>query len=363
MNMLWPGSIYLYGLIPLLIALYIWALRRRRKFVVRYSSLSLVREALPPRAGWRRHIPFVLFLLGLASLIMALTRPVTYTRVPAGGSTVILAMDVSRSMRQSDIAPSRLEAAKEAALVFIDSQPATTQVGVVAFSGYAELILPPTTDQESMRAAVKSLTLGRRTAIGSGIIESLDAISEVIDGITPVTGGDGSGAASGSGSTDNPSPAPADAIFAPAIIVLLTDGVSTTGPLPLEAATLAVERGIRVYTIGFGTEQGEAGFGMRFPRNDDPFGGGGSDPNSQQQGGGWFRRGIDEETLREIASMTGARYYAADSARELEEVFTNLPTNLITRPETTEISVIFTAAGALLAAAALLLSMRWQPLP
>lgn len=357
MNMLWPGMVYLLGLIPLLIIGYIWALRRRRRFVVRYSSLSLVRAALPPRAGWRRHIPFALFLLGLASLVLALTRPVVYTRVPAGGSTVILAMDVSRSMRQRDISPNRLEAAKEAALAFIESQPVTTQVGVVAFSGYAELILPPTTDQESLRAAVQSLTLGRRTAIGSGIIKSLDAIAEAVGGITPVTGGEG---------TLDPSrgaPDQAGEFFNPAIIVLLTDGVSTTGPLPLEAAQFAVERGIRVYTIGFGTEQGEAGFGMRFPSNDDPFGGGGRSSNGQQMGGGWFRRGIDEDTLRQVASLTGGRYYAADSASELEEVFTNLPTNLITRPETTEISVIFTAAGALLAAAALLFSMRWQPLP
>jgi len=375
MNMLWPGSLYLLGLIPLLIAVYILALRRRRKFVVRYSSLSLVRQALPPRSNLRRHIPFVLFLLGLASLIMALTRPVTYTRVPAGNSTVILAMDVSRSMRQRDIQPSRLEAAKEAALTFIEHQPPSTQIGVVAFSGYAELILPPTTDSERLRAAVQSLTLGRRTAIGAGIIESVDAIAEVFDGMTPVTGGsgitDGSGSTDGGGATDLlPQAAPEGGVFAPAIIVLLTDGVSTTGPLPLDAAQQAVERGIRVYTIGFGTENGEAGFGVRRQPNDDPSGGG-SDPNGQlfpdpQQGGqqgGWFRRGIDEDTLRNIASITGARYYAADSASELEEVFSNLPTNLVTRPETTEISVLFTAIAALMAAAAMLLALRWQPLP
>ena len=153
MDLLWPGFLILLGLIPLLIAAYIWMLRRRRRFAVRYSSLALVREALPHQSRWRRHVPFALFLLALSSLIVALSRPVTIISVPTGQVTVILTIDVSRSMCSTDIQPSRIEAAQAAALSFIQRQQATTQIGIVAFSGYAELIQPPTTDTEALQAA------------------------------------------------------------------------------------------------------------------------------------------------------------------------------------------------------------------
>lgn len=347
MQMLWPGFLALLGLIPLLIAVYIWRLRRRR-FVVRYSSLSLIREALPHQSRLRRHLPFALFLLALTSLVLAMTRPVNFTRIPAGKSTIILAIDVSRSMRQADIPPSRLAAAKDAALSFVVRQPPNTQIGVVAFSGYAELILPPTNDQQALRAAIDSLTTGRRTAIGLGIIESVDAIAKTMNGVMPVT--------SENGTNSDPSPLP-EGTYIPAIIVLLTDGVTTTGPLPLEAAPEAVKRGIRIYTIGFGTEQGEAmPWDQQGPRaNGAPQGG---DPRM----GGWFRRGIDEETLRNVAQMTGGKYYTATSAGDLQSVFEKLPTNLVTRRETVEISVFFVATGILLASAAIALSMLWNPL-
>lgn len=349
MEMLWPGSLLLLGLIPLLIGVYIWRLRRRR-FVVRYSSLSLIRDALPRQSHLRRHLPFALFLLGLASLVVALSRPVEHTRVPAGQSTIILALDVSRSMRQADVPPSRLAAAKDAALSFVRRQQPNTQIGVVAFSGYAELILPPTNDQQSLQAAIDSLTTGRRTAIGLGILEAVDAIAETLDGVVPVTGSDGA--------LSDPAPLP-EGSYIPAIIVLLTDGVSTTGPMPLEAAPEAAKRGIRIYTIGFGTEQGEA---MPWGQPD-PGQMGGSDPQGGQGFRGWFRRGIDEATLRDVAQLTGGQYYTAVSASDLQSVFEKLPTNLVTRRETVELSVLFVAIGVLLTAAAIALSMLWNPLP
>jgi Ca-activated chloride channel family protein len=324
---------------------------RRRRFAVRYSSLALLRQALPQQSRWRRHLPFALFLLALASLVFALSRPVTSVDVPAGRATIILAMDVSRSMCATDIAPNRLEAAKTAALSFIRRQASSTQIGIVAFAGFAELIQPPTTDQEVLQDAVESLNTARRTAIGSAILKSLDAIAEINPDVAPSMVGGSSGV--------EPTPVP-EGVYTPDIIVLLTDGASNAGPWPLDAAQQAVDRGVRVYTIGFGTEQGS----VSLPFCGQGFQGGNSFGGGQGfGGGGGFRRGIDEETLKEIADMTGGTYYSAESAGELQNVFRELPTYLITKRELIEISVAFTAVGAFLAALAVALSLIWHPLP
>jgi Ca-activated chloride channel family protein len=354
MDWLWPGFLLLLGLIPLAVAVYIWTLRRRRRYAVRYSSLALVREALPRPSRLRRHLPFALLLFALTSLVLALSRPVAVVSVPSGQATVILAIDVSRSMCQTDIQPNRLAAAQAAALSFIQRQSSLTQIGIVAFAGFAQVIQPPTTDQEVLQGAVENLVTGRRTAIGSGILESLDTIAEFDPNVAPSETGAVAGAA--------PTPVP-EGVYAPAIIVLLTDGVSTTGPSPLAAAQQAVDRGIRVYTIGFGTanEFGTIPFCGQQLQGGDPFGGqsfGGS-----PFGGGGFRRGIDEATLQQIADMTGGTYYAATSAGELLNVFQSLPVHFTMRQEFMEISVAFTAVGALLAALAIGLSLIWHPLP
>ncbi len=344
MDLLWPGFLILLALLPLSVAAYLIILRRRRKFAVRYSSLALVRAALPQQAQWRRHLPFALLLLALASLIGALSRPVAVVQVPSGQATIILAMDVSRSMCATDIAPSRLAAAKTAALSFIDDQSPNTQMGLVAFAGFSALIQAPTTDQDLLQDAVRGLTTGRGTAIGSGILESLNAIAEVNDDIAPVTG-----------PLTDAQLAPGAAVeFAPEIIVVLTDGVTTTGIPPLEAAEQAAVRGIRIYTIGFGTAGGGSGSvcggGQGFG-----FGGGGGG------GGGNFRRGIDEPTLIQVADMTGGDYYSAESAGELKEVLDSLPASFSTRPQTTEITFAFAALGALLALVAMTLALLWMP--
>ncbi len=176
-----------------------------------------------------------------------MSRPVAIVSVPTDQTTIILAMDVSRSMCSTDIQPNRLEAAEAAALSFIQRQESSTQIGIVAFAGFAELVQPPTTDPEVLQAAIESLMTGRRTAIGSGILASLDAIAEIDSNVAPT----GSGASSGA----SPTPVPRGA-YAPDIIVLLTDGVSNSGPHPLDAAQQAADRGVRVYTIGFGTANG-----------------------------------------------------------------------------------------------------------
>ncbi|NTU78869.1 MAG: VWA domain-containing protein [Chloroflexales bacterium] len=345
MDLLWPWSLLLLWLAPALVGLYLWMLRRGRRYAVRYSSLSLVREALSPYTQWRRHFPFALFLLAVIGLVLALARPTAVVAVPTNQTAIILAIDVSRSMCSTDIAPNRLVAAQAAARSFIERQPPGTRIGVVAFAGFAQLIQQPTTNRAALEAAVGNLTPSRGTAIGSGIIEALAAIAEVNPAIAPV--GEGS------------APAPPTGEYAPEIIVLLTDGVTTTGAPPLEAAQEAADRGVRVYTIGFGTENGSQS--RLWCGGPQPGGfGGGPQPGGF---GGRFRRGIDEATLEEIAELTGGGYYAASSAGELQEVFRSLPLTFVTRAEATEISAVFAAAGALLAALAISFSLLWNPLP
>lgn len=354
-DLLAPGALLALALLPILAVIRFWLLRRRRP-AIRYSSLSLVMDAAPRSSRVRRHLPFAVFLLALGSLVLAMARPVQIVPVPAGRTTVILAMDVSRSMCATDIPPNRLLAAENAAADFIDRQSGTTQIGIVAFAGFAEIVQPPTTDQEVLLDVVESLTTGRRTAVGSAILKSLDAIAEIDASVAPVP-------ADGAASSEEPAPVPRGA-YAPAIIVLLTDGASNAGPPPVEAAEAAAARGVRVYTIGFGTADPNAErppCGLQFVGNEPNqpgfIGGGGGG------GGGGFRRAIDEETLMAVAEATGGTYYPAESAAELHTVFANLPTDLITRHEVMEISVLFVAAGALLVGLAILLAQAWRPLP
>jgi Ca-activated chloride channel family protein len=361
MDMLWPGFLLLLGLIPLILAAYIWMLHRRRRFTVRYSSLSLVREALPHQSRLRRHLPFALFLLAITSLVLALARPALIVTVPTNQTSIILTIDVSGSMRSADIPPSRLEAAEAAAISFIQRQKSTTQFGVVAFSTIAELIQAPTTDQEALQTAIESLTTGRRTAIGSGILKAIDAIAEIDKNVAPSV-------SDANPNVVEPPPVP-KGDYAPDIIVLLTDGVSNSGLAPLDAAQQAVDRGIRIYTIGFGTANGfipfdNGQFGGFQGQGGGFFGGGGGGGGNGGFGfRGGFRTGINEAELKQIASMTGGTYHEASSASELQSVFNNLPTYLITKHEVMEISVLFAFIGALLAALAVGLSLVWHPLP
>jgi Ca-activated chloride channel family protein len=363
MDFQWSGFLVALGILPVLIAIYILSLRRRRRSGVRYSSLALIREALPGQSRLRRHLPFALVVAALGALVLSLARPIVVLSVPTNKTTILLTIDVSGSMCSSDIPPSRLEAAEAAAAAFINSQASTAQMGIVAFSSFAEVVQPPTTDRALLLNALHSLTTGRRTAIGSGILASLDAISLVDPSVAKSQTDANPGVA--------PTPVPAGD-YAPDIIVLLTDGANNTGPDPLGAARQAADRGVRVYTIGFGTANGGAlsptcaaqfigrepggggggggGFG-----SGGGFGGGG--------GGGGFPRGIDEAALTQIAALTGGTYHPAESASQLESVFQGLPTNLITAHQATEISVVFVALGSLLAGLATLLGRAWRPLP
>lgn len=352
MSLLWPGSLLLLVLIPLAIAVYVWILKRRQRFTVRYSSLSLIREAVSKQSWLRRHLPFLLFLLALTSLVFAMGRPVATVLVPSNRASIILAVDVSRSMCSTDIPPNRLMAAKNEAKAFIQNHRLGRLIGLVAFAGFAELIQPPTDDVRLLNSAVDSLTEARRTAIGSAILRSIDAIAEIDDRVAP----------SDLTPSSTVQPAAPEAGFVPHIIVLLTDGASNAGPYPLVAAEQAVARGVRVYTIGFGTTNNSSVMNCGNPFGEDPFGGGGFDQFGGGGGGG-FRRDIDEVTLKQIADLTGGEYYAATSATELQSVFANLPTYLVTTRETIEISVLFAAFGALMIIIAMVFSFLRQPLP
>ena len=360
MDFLWPNFLYLAGIIPLAVVLYVWMQRRRHRFAVRYSSLELVRTALKGQNRIKRHIPFILFLTGMCALVLALGRPAAIVSVPTDQTTIILTLDVSGSMMSRDISPSRLEAAEQAMMNFIQNQKSSTQIGVVAFSGFAELVQPPTTDQEALQNVIESLIVGRRTAIGSGILKAIDAISEVDKNVAPSVYDTSSGV--------EPTPVPPGA-YAPDIIVLLTDGVSNAGPLPLDAAQQAVDRGIRIYTIGYGTPNGSVPFGGQggfgggpYTRGGGFYGGWGGGFYGGGGFGGGFRAGIDDVDLKKIAAMTGGAYYTAGSADELQNVFQNLPTYLISKHEIMEVSVFFAAGGAVLALLAIILSFLWNPL-
>jgi Ca-activated chloride channel family protein len=359
MNFLWPWLLLFLLIIPLSIAIYIWMLRRRRKFAVRYSSLSLIREALPKSARWRQHLPFALFLLGLASLILAQARPVAEVDVPLSRTTIILALDVSRSMCATDVDPNRLAVAQDAALAFVEAQADGTQIGLVAFAGFAELIVPPTNDKGVLLDAIANLTTSFGTAIGSATLKSIDAIAEINTAVAP----------SGLNLEEENPTSEIVAAYQPDIIVLLTDGANSQGPRPLDAAQQAADRLVRVYTIGFGTDEipemvcSQAQLGGDVVNGG--FGGGFGGSFGGFGGGGNFRRFlvIDEETLQGVADLTGGEYYRAESADQLLEVFEELPTQIVLQKEAIEISVFFVAAAVILAGTAVFLSLKWRRYP
>jgi Ca-activated chloride channel homolog len=352
---LWPDFLRLLGLIPLLVAIYIWILRRQCRFVVRYSSLSVVHQAMLQPSWLRKHLPFILFIAALTSLVIATGRPLAPEAVLSGRTTIILTLDISRSMCMQDITPNRLEVARAAALSFIQHPVLGTQVGIVAFAGFAELAQEPTTDLKQLENSITNLTTATETAIGSAILRSLDAIAEVDKQVAPSQEIE----LLPDASLEQPArPKSLKEDYVPHIIVLLTDGASNTGPHPLIAAQQAAERGVRIYSIGFGTTNAAImDCWNRYP--DDPHSSSGIE---SQVGGGSPGNGPDHATLKQIAEMTGGEFYSATSAAELQLVFQKLHNYIAMTNKTIEISVFFVATGAIIAMAALILSALWHPL-
>jgi Ca-activated chloride channel family protein len=348
-------------LIPIAILLYLWMQRRKRKYAVQYASLSLIREARPGSSRWRRHVPFALLLASMAALVFALARPEATVTVPEGRTSILLALDVSRSMCSTDVEPNRLAVAQEAAKRFVDSQPKGTRLGIVAFAGTSQLLVPPTTDKDRLHKAIEDLTTSIGTAIGNAMLTSIDALSEVNPHIQPSTL---------DASADAASQLPKGS-YEPDIIVLLTDGANTRGVDPLVAAQQAADRHVRVYTIGFGTTQpmplvctreqlgGGAPFGDQFGG---PIGIGPGGPGSIGEVPNQFVN-IDEPKLRGVADMTGGEYYRAENADQLVGVFDHLPQRIVRQEERHEITYFFVFFGILLMVTAFGLSMWWNRYP
>lgn len=327
MSFLWPWMLSFLLAVPLLVAVYIWAQRRRHRYALRYASLSLVREALGRGPGIRRHIPPALFLLSLTVMIIALARPVATVTVPKQEGTIILAIDVSGSMFATDMEPDRMEAAKAAARSFVKKQPKSVRIGVVSFTDNAFIVQAPTSDQEAVIAAINRLRPQRGTAIGRGLLASLEAIFE-----TP--GGDAPSARL----TPTPTPTPVPkGEYAPAIIVLLTDGENNQGPEPVEVAQQAAMRGVRVFTVGIGSPEGAI---VRIQ-------------------GRATRTRLDEATLRRVAEITDGAYFNASNEEDLRAVYDNLGSRLALRKERTEITAGVTGAAIVLSLIGGALSLLW----
>ncbi len=341
MQLIWPGALWALVLVPLLVLLYVLSQRRRRKYAVRYASLTLVRDALGRGPGIRRHIPPALLILAIASMLVALARPQSVVTLPSEEGTVILAMDVSGSMQAEDVRPNRMEAAKSAAMTFVDKQSASARIGVVSFSDNAAIVQAPTDDKEAVKAAISRLRPQRGTAIGRGILTSLEAIFENSDLEFPVQPAQPAPGQRPPPPLPRSTPVP-QGYFAPATIVLLTDGENNVFPPPLSVVQEAVDRGIRIYTIGLGSPEGTI---LRIQ-------------------GRQIRTRLDEATLRQIAELTKAQYYLASNEAELEKVYSNLTTAIVLRTEKTEITFAFTALAAALSVLAAALSLLWfQRLP
>ena len=337
MTFIWPEMLWGLIALPLLVLLYVWLQRRRKKTTLRYANLGLVREALGKSVAWRRHLPPALLFVAIAALLLAAARPAAVITLPSAQETIVLAMDVSGSMRAADVLPDRMTAAKEAAKAFVAELPRSVRIAVVQFAGTAAVVQAPTLSRDDVVAAIERFQLQRGTAIGSGIVLSLATLfpDAGID-LSQITGQ----RAMPPGPNDKPkpefTPVPAGS-YPSAAIILLTDGQRTTGPDPLEAAKMAADRGVRVYTVGVGTKEGET-IGFE----------------------GWSMRvRLDEDTLKGIANLTRADYFYAGTAEDLKKVYQGLSTKLIIEKKETEISALFAALGALLVVLAASLSVWW----
>ncbi len=338
MSFQWPHLLWLLLLLlPLLVLTYVWLLRRRRKTTVRMASIAVAREALGKGPGWRRHVPPALMLLALTALLIAVARPLAVITLPLAQRTIMLAMDVSGSMRAEDVKPNRLKASQEAAKVFIQSLPRDVRVGIVSFAGTAAVVQAPTHSRDDLIAAIDRFQLQRGTATGSGIVLSLATLFPD-DGIeiAHITGQRNMPRALGDAPKKAFTPVEPGS-YNSAAIIMLTDGQRTTGPDPLEAAKMAAERGVRVYTVGVGTTSGEI-IGFE----------------------GWSMRvRLDEETLKNVSLLTHGQYFYAGTAQDLMKVYESLSTKLVVERKETEVSALFAALGALLAVVAAGLSVFW----
>jgi Ca-activated chloride channel family protein len=330
MSFIWPAMLYLLLLLPLVIGVYIVLSRRRQRAAARYGTFGLAQQSQTRSLGARRVIPAFFFLLALITLFVSLARPQTVISVPRVVGTVVLAFDVSGSMAAKDMEPTRMEAAKAAAEAFIQRQPRTVQIGIVAFSDSGLTIQAPTNDQDVLLAAIKRLAPKRGTSLADGVLASLQMIATVgktdthfYSNLTPAP-------------TPTPTPMP-KGTYSPAAIILLSDGNNNETPDPQAAAQAAVARGVRIYTVGIGSAVG----------------------TNLDINGFTIHTQLDDTALRQISDLTNGAYYSADNAQDLLKIYQNINTQLVVKPEDTEVTSIFAGAGILFLLIGAAFSLLW----
>jgi Ca-activated chloride channel family protein len=328
----WPGLLWGLLLVPVAVAAYLVAQRRRAGYAVRFTNLDLLANVVARTPRWRRHLPPVLYLLALTALLTSMARPQAVTLVPKEQATVMLVLDVSGSMNATDVQPTRMVAAQQAATTFVGELPGRLRVGVVSFASTAQTLTRPTTDRVAVAEAIATLHAEGATAMGDGIERALDVKRPP---------GAGAGAAGG-GVRPAPGPAVAADRQLPLVVLLLSDGANTQGRVrPMDAAAHARALGVAVFTIALGTEQGmvdvpnETGQLQRVPVPP------------------------DELTLRRIAEVTGARFFAAPTDRDLRGIYRELGSRIGFVRQRQEVTVVFAAAGLLLVVAGMALSLAW----
>jgi len=339
MTFLWPQYLWLMLAVPLLPVLYLWLLRRRGKPALRYSNIEVLRQAAS--RPWRRHVPPALLLVACSLLLFAAARPLATLTLPWARSSIMLAMDVSLSMRVSDVKPTRLAAAQEAAKLFLRDLPKNIDVGLVTFAGSAQVAQAATLDRASLVSAIDAFQMQYGTAIGNAIVVCLAELfpDEGIN-LGDMTFGPrhrARGREEKEAALPRPITPAAPGSYSSAAILLLSDGRRTTGVETLEAAKMAADRGVRIHVVGLGTVDGVAG-----------------DP-----GGLAIYMQLDEPTLREVARMTGGEYHHAGSAEELRSVYQDLGSRLQVQTRETEITALLTAIAAIFVLAAAFLSLLW----
>ena len=313
MTWLSPERLWLLlGVVALAVA-YVVAQRRRSRYAVRFTNLKLLDRVAPRRPGWRRHLPASLFLAMLALLVAGFAQPQAEVEVPRERATVLVAVDVSRSMLADDVAPDRLTAAKDAAREFVGRLPEEFNVGLVGFAGSASVFVPPVTDRAQLTGGIERLSDGSAGRAGTAIGDAIAASLEQIRGLDAAAGED----------------------VPPARVVVLSDGANTAGQDPAEAARLATELGVPVDTISFGTAAGTIGGGQQVP--------------------------VDGETLRSIADATGGRYFEAASAEELRSAYADIGSSVGTTVERQEVTDRYAGAGLFLGLLAAAAALAWSP--
>jgi len=315
----WPLLLWTLALVPILLLLYVLVQFRRRAYAMRFTNLALLREVAGRRPGLRRHIPPIFFLLGIGALLFSLARPSAVIAIPREQADVMLVLDTSGSMTATDLQPSRIVAARQAAEKFVQSLPPNTRVGLVEFSSRARLASPLTRDRTVVLSAIRGLDADGGTAIGDGLALAVDVLRRGATEATVTTPG-------------SAPPAPEDA---PGTIVLLSDGASSAGQPPQQAATRANQAGVVVHTVGIGQRTTGSRVGAR----------------NQAE--------LDERTLQSIAQATGGEYFYAAQSNDLERIYTGIGSRVSWSEERTEVTALVSALGTFLLIVAGLFSLRW----